>query len=280
MSAWGNLDNVAIIGTVTVAAANGNAVLGVSTEFTANVEAGDYIFIDANKYQVERVNSDTSLYLTYPAATTAAGATAYIQQGPKYVANANVVLSGSNVYTIQNVYGVDRVEVGVNENKSRGFSHTGWTHYNTYTTTQGMTRHKAEVLVAMSKNFASNAAGALFGVGAGVDASDDTILADYRIIINTQPADGSADTGNAITFLTVAVTDPVGQTLAYQWEENNTVAWATISDAGVYSGTTTNTLSVSDVTGLDGYQYRVVVSGDSGADAVTSDAALLTETTP
>lgn len=280
MSAWGKLDNVAIVGTVTVAAANGNAVLGVSTEFTANVTAGDYIFIDANKYQVERVNSDTSMYLTYPAATTAAGATAYIQQGPKYVANANVVVSGSNVYTIQNVYGVDRIEVDVAENKSRGFSHTGWTHYNTYTTTQGMTRHKAEVLVAMSKNFASNAAGSLFGVGAGTDASDDTVLADYRIIIDTQPADGSADTGNAITFFTVASTDPTGQTLAYQWEENNTIAWATISDAGVYTGTTTNTLSVSDVTGLDGYEYRVVVSGDSGADAVTSDAALLTETTP
>jgi hypothetical protein len=176
MSAWGKLDNVAIKGNVTVATANGNAVLGVTTEFLTNVKAGDYITIASNKYQVDRVLSNTSLWLTYPAATTTAGAVAYVQQGPKYISNANVVISGSNVYTIQEVFGVDRVEIGVAGNKQKGFSHTGWSHFNTYTTTQGATRYKTEVLVAMSKNFASNATGHLFGTGAGTDANDNSVL--------------------------------------------------------------------------------------------------------
>jgi hypothetical protein len=178
MSAWGKLDNVAIIGTVVVATANGNAVLGVNTAFTSNIKAGDYITIASNKYQVQRVNSNTSLFLTASAATNSSGVPAFVQQGPKYIANANVMVSGGNVYTIQKVYGVDRVEIAVANNKSLGFSHTGWSHYNTYTTTQGSTRRKAEVLVAMSKNFASNATGSLFGTGAGTDANDDSVVAD------------------------------------------------------------------------------------------------------
>lgn len=111
MSSWGNLDNVAIKGTVTVAAANGNAVLGISSEFNSNVKAGDYVFIAANKYQVEQVISNTSIYLTSNAATTSAGVQAYVQQGPKYI--ANVALS-ENVYTIQRVYNVDLNEMRPN----------------------------------------------------------------------------------------------------------------------------------------------------------------------
>ena len=111
MSSWGTLDNVAIKGTVTVAAANGNAVLGISSEFNSNVKAGDYVYIAANKYQVEQVISNTSIYLTSNAATTSAGVQAYVQQGPKYI--ANVALS-ENTYTIQRVYNVDLNEMRPN----------------------------------------------------------------------------------------------------------------------------------------------------------------------
>jgi hypothetical protein len=176
MSAWGKLDNVSIRGNVVVSTANGNAVLGVNSEFVTNVRAGDYITIASNKYQVDRVISNTSLWLTFPSATTTVGAIAYVQQGPKYISNANVVVSGSNVYTIQKIYGVDRVEANVTSNKQKGIHHPGWVYYNTYTTTQGATRNKAEVLVAMSKNFASNATGVLFGTGAGTDANDNSVV--------------------------------------------------------------------------------------------------------
>lgn len=283
MSSWGNLDNVTISGTVVVATANANAVLGVSTLFTTNVKAGDYLTIASNKYQVDAVIDDTHLYLTANSATNSSGVAAYLQQGPKYVANANVLIEGTspNVYTIQNIYGIDKNEVDVPENKARGIGHSGWIHYNTYGTSQGETRYKSEVLVAMSKNFSANTTNVLFGTGAGQDANDDTVAADYLLYFTTLPADVSADTGNGTSILTVAASSPTGATIAYQWEENNTVAWASISDAGVYSGTNSNTLAISDVTGLDGYQYRVVISATgTGADSNTSTSATLTETTP
>jgi hypothetical protein len=272
MSSWGNLDNVAATGTVTAYAGN-TRVNGSGTAFTTDLKEGDYLTITGSKFQIATIASNTALELTANGKAVS-GATAYVQQGPKFVAN---VSSGNlNEPTIQDVYGIDRVEIVVAENKARGVaSHTGWVTYKTYTDALGQTRNKSEVLVALSKNFASNAAGSLFGTGAGVDADDDTVAADYQILINTQPANVSNAAGNAAVFFAVASTDPTGQTLTYQWQENNTVAWATLTNAGVYSGTTTNTLTISDVTGKDNYQYRVVVSGVGGADSVTSTAAEL-----
>lgn len=277
MSSWGNLDNVAATGTVTAYVGN-TTVTGSGTAFTTEIDARDYITIGGRKFQVDTITSDTVLDLTANG-IAAAGVTAYIQQGPKFVAN---VSSGNlNEPTIQDVVGVDRVEIAVSENQARGVaSHTGWVTYKTYTDAYSQTRHKSEVLVAMSKNFSANAAGDLFGTGAGADGDDDTVAADYQVIINTQPASASADTGNAITFFTVAATSPTGQTLTYQWYEDNTTHTYALTDTGVYSDTTTNTLSISDVTGLDTYGYYVIVGGTGGADSVTSDTATLTETTP
>ena len=64
--------------------------------------------------------------------------------------------------------------------------------------------------------------------------------------------------------------------LTYQWQEDSGSGFANITEAGVYSGVNTNRLVISDNTGLDTYQYRVVVSA-TGADSVTSAAATLTE---
>lgn len=281
MSSWGNQDNVKILGTVTIAVANGTSVLGISTQFTSNVDDGDYLIIAGNKYQVQNVDSDTSLFLTSAAATTSAGVPAYVQQGPKYIAN---VAFPANNYSIQNIYGIDRVEVGVPENEARGISHTGWTHYTTYTDAYSATRHKSEVLVAMSKNFSANSTGSLFGTGAGVDALDDTVAADYLIYFTTSPTANTTQ-ANTSLFFVVAASDPTGATITYQWEENNGNAWATILD-GVddtvygnvtYTGNTTNTLNISNVTAaVNGHEYRVVISGDGGADSNTSDSAALT----
>lgn len=278
MSSWGNLDNVQISGNV-VTATTANTVTGYGgAAFTTDVDDGDYITIDSNKYQVEKVVSASVLYLTANAATITDNVKAFVQQGPKYV--SNVALS-QNVYTIQRIYGIDRNEIGVPENQDRGVaSHTGWTHYFTYTDALGQTRHKSEVLVAQSKNFASNAAGDLFGTGAGTDADDDTVAADSLIYFTTQPANASADTGNAATFFVVAASDPTGATITYEWYEDNTTHTYAIADGANYSGNTTNTLTINDVTGLDGFEYYVIISGDGGADSNTSDAATLTETTP
>jgi len=170
MSSWGNQDNVAAIGTVTAYAGN-SSVNGSSTAFTSNVKDGDYVFITGQKFQVARVTSDTALELTSNG-KAASGATLYIQQGPKYIANVAI---SENQYTIQRVYGIDRQEVAV-ANTAANASHTGWVHFYDYTDANNSYRRKSEVLVAMSKNFASNST---FHVQvAGYDANDDTVAPD------------------------------------------------------------------------------------------------------
>lgn len=173
MSAWGNLDNVVIAGTVTAFTTN-TQVNGNTTFFTSNVKAGDYLVFGGRKYQVSTVTSDTVLNLTNVAAANVVANVAYVQQGPKYVSNI-ISISGEagrvqNVVTIQNVYGVDRLEKANASAAANATSHTGWVTYKTYTTSQGATRTKAEVLVAMSKNFNANATGHL-----QVDAADDSV---------------------------------------------------------------------------------------------------------
>lgn len=165
MSSWGNLDNVTASGTVTAYAGN-NLVNGNTTFFLSNVKDGDYVIITGTKFQVANIASNTVLYLT-SSGKAASGATMYIQQGPKYIAN---VAPTENVYTIQNVYGVDRLEIANASPAANSTPHTGWVHYNTYTTSQGMTRRKAEVLVAMSKNFNANVTGHL-----QTDAADNSV---------------------------------------------------------------------------------------------------------
>lgn len=278
MSSWGNLDNVLISGNVTTSDTSTTVTGYGGADFTVDVDAGDYITIAGNKYQVALVTSASVLTLTANAATNSDNVKAYVQQGPKFV--ANVANGNLNEPTIQDVYGVDRVEITVPENKARGLaSHTGWVTYKTYTDAYSQTRNKSEVLVAMSKNFASNTTGTLFGTGAGTDAADDSVLADYLLYFTTQPVATSNSAGNSATLLTVAASDPVGDTLTYQWYYRDNVSdstYAIVNDGLGISGNTTNTLTITNVSNVDGNIFRLTISGTNGADSNTSDAVAVT----
>ena len=272
MSQWGNLDNVTLKGTVTTTNTT-DLVNGFGgTEFTSNLKAGDYVTIASNKYQVQNVVSNTQFYLTNICATTSANVGGFVQQGPKDIANVSFP---ANNYSIQNIYGFDRVEVNIPENKNRGVQHTGWVHYTTYTDAYGATRHKAETLVAMSKNFASNASGTLFGVDAGQDAADDAVFADYLTYFTAQPTDVTDYLANlsAATFSVTATTDPAGGTLSYQWQRAANVIdavagyWVNVANATVYSNNTSATLNISNTSGLNGNVFRCNVTAGGGADS-------------
>lgn len=164
--------------------------------------------------------------------------------------------SADTTISAGDIYGVDRNEIAVTE----GIAQTGWVKR----TTVG-SRVKHEVLVAMKTPPTE-------------DNADDSVLPDTVLAIATQPADDASATGSAVSF-TVAATATPTATISYQWQEDSGSGFANITDAGVYSGATTDTLAISDNTGLDTYQYRVVVSAaDTGAADVTSTAATLTET--
>ncbi len=65
-----------------------------------------------------------------------------------------------------------------------------------------------------------------------------------------------------------------GTGLTYQWQENQSSDFVNITNGGVYSGATTNTLSISNGTGMDGYTYKCMVTGN-GCSAISSDTVTL-----
>lgn len=109
------------------------------------------------------------------------------------------------------------------------------------------------------------------------DASDDTILVDYKLRIDTQPvaATGDASNNDIVTFSVVGNSTPTGASLTYVWQKYNGSAFANLSNAGAYSNTTTATLSVLANTASNAEIYRVRVAA-TGANAVFSSNAVIT----
>jgi hypothetical protein len=197
MSAWGKRDRVE---TTTLAMANNNSnviVAMTSQPFTAanGFVPGYGLMINANTsgtvysqntYTIVSITSGNTLVLdtVYTAANTLVANIA-IQESPKFLrslgfgtlsTNSAVAISVSRANTTitkRNVFGVDRTEANIAGNKANGINTVGWVHYKTWTTTQGSVRHRAEPLVAMSKNFNANVNNALqtdaFDGGVGRD---------------------------------------------------------------------------------------------------------------
>lgn len=114
MSAWGLSDNTTIAGTVVHYIANANLV-GTSTYFLQNLNAGDYLTISgvSGKYQVADITSNTALSLTTVPQSAGTTKKVFVQQGPKYEfsSNANPVARQSNTQSIETIYGVDSAEI-------------------------------------------------------------------------------------------------------------------------------------------------------------------------
>ena len=178
MSAWGKLDRREVGATARANLGSTTVVTSTDAVTAANGFQAGYSLVIANiDYRIETISTSNTIILdtAYRGANVAAANIA-IQEDPKWITTngrGTTMASGRGPNTTNkaNVYGVNRTEVGVAGNKANGFSQPGWTSYKTYTTTQGATRNKVEVLVASSKNFNDNATGVLQG-----DANDNTIL--------------------------------------------------------------------------------------------------------
>jgi hypothetical protein len=88
-------------------------------------------------------------------------------------------------------------------------------------------------------------------------------------VINQQPASQFRNPGDTAVF-EVAALGPAGTTLSYTWHYGP----ATLLEGGRYSGATTSSLHISNVTAADVGAYRVEVSCSCGT--VTSRPAFLT----
>lgn len=86
----------------------------------------------------------------------------------------------------------------------------------------------------------------------------------------------------ASTSFTLTATSEIS--ITYQWQKSTDagVSWTNVTNAGVYSGATTNTLSISDTTGLNGVFYRCNVTNASGTTvsnvvSITLDPSINTQ---
>ncbi|CAN5735621.1 hypothetical protein BH10BAC3_BH10BAC3_31100 [soil metagenome] len=86
----------------------------------------------------------------------------------------------------------------------------------------------------------------------------------------TAPAAVCAATAFSITTSTDAVSP------SYTWQSSSDagVTYNTLTNTGIYSGTTTATLSISSCTGLDGYQFRYTVTSGAGCATTSSNATV------
>lgn len=185
--------------------------------------------------------------------------------------------SGAAAATAGLVYGnyadseivfVSREESQLAENRAIGLRSPGWWLSKSFTDAAGNTRYKNEHIIAVDVTNAN----------AG-DAADDQVVPDKGLSL-TNPGNRSILAGATTTFATTATTDPAGGSLTYAWEvsTNGGTSYSTLADAGVYSGSATNTLTITAPTvGYTGYKYRVVVSG-TGYKTKTTRAATLTVT--
>jgi len=79
--------------------------------------------------------------------------------------------------------------------------------------------------------------------------------------------------------ITVTGTEAVlgGASLTFQWfvAAPGNIGWTSLTNAGIYSGVTTNVLSISNLSGLNGYQYYCQVMEDTSTCYVASNATVL-----
>ncbi len=91
--------------------------------------------------------------------------------------------------------------------------------------------------------------------------------------IGTHPASASAVCGNDVTF-TAAINGHVEE-YSWQWRADASAVWQTVADGGIYSGASTETLTLTGVTAdYTGYQYRLLVTGACSAPNPTNAATL------
>ena len=92
--------------------------------------------------------------------------------------------------------------------------------------------------------------------------------------ITTQPTSGSTCAGSSRTFTVAASNAPT-----YQWQVSTGGSFTNLSNTSPYSNVTGASLNISNVAGLNGYQYRCIATNDGGS-ATSNPATLTVNTAP
>jgi hypothetical protein len=93
--------------------------------------------------------------------------------------------------------------------------------------------------------------------------------------ITTQPSLSLTCSSTSATIAVVATEGfPGSNPLAYQWYfvPPNTTSWTALTNTGVYTDTTTSSLNISSLAGLDGYQYYCQVRENTATCYIATNA--------
>ena len=138
--------------------------------------------------------------------------------------------------------------------------------------------------------------GQVTGYTTAYTGTNANVITATQVSVTTVPIDQTIVNGNPVTFSVVAAaastnaysgiapntipdytippaTDVTG-TIVYQWQENG----IDLTDSGVYSGSSTANLTISDVTGLTGNVYNVIVTHPDNSCIDDQNSATLTTT--
>jgi hypothetical protein len=93
-------------------------------------------------------------------------------------------------------------------------------------------------------------------------------------VINTQPVNSLNAVPTAAGSFSIVASAELA--ITYQWAQstNGGISYSNLSNGGIYANCTTNTLNISNVNGLNGYQFECIATDASGS--TTSNPALLT----
>ena len=184
--------------------------------------------------------------------------------------NATAGAEGNAAIAARVVF-IDDTEATLAENTERGLNAPGWWQYTSYTDASGETRHKAVHLAAF-KDAPANAADSDDAIAADV-ASAITITGDVASVT------GAADPYTSATAFSVTASASTGS-LLFQWQRQTPTGtrWTNVTDAGVFSGSNTNTLAITGAAKADwdGYKFRVKLTSTAGAEEVISATGTLT----
>lgn len=140
MSAWGNKDDVASPGTVTVT--GGTTVTGTGTFFANNFSVGQMVSVTDSGSSVIVSIANSSVMTVSPSITNVSGKAYTVSEKPVSL------VSGDTTTAADLVFGVSVAEQGV---ATANTHHAGWVKIgDRYTDSNGNVRQKTEVLVAMS----------------------------------------------------------------------------------------------------------------------------------
>lgn len=269
MALWGNNDNVASTGTVSL---NYDTLLvvGSGTSFgqVGSASTGDVIrfgdrsgtyYGDAVIVSIANTENLTIASTAGLSGAAIAGVEFTVSQLPKYTIGDVKYSESASGTEDSYVYGVDSAETSAGANTQYGVSHAGWVGVTTYmdnSENPPVLRVKSEVLVAMSSIVN--------------DADDDSVFVDAVITINSQPASVGVGTTQTATFSVSASVVPSSASLSYQWQYSNIgVAYTSLV------GETSTSVSIANTdASKNNYRYRAVIT--SGDVSVTSTPAIMT----